>query len=352
MAKASLATLWVPDIWIQGLAERQATFPALFNSGAVKTTDLLNEIASGPGKTANIPFLKDITDQANEVQVESTAPVTVNGAPGDKNIFPILNRVTKNAFTAMASNVSGADVVGHCVGSMSERRLKQYQTTLIAMLRGMFGTGSQAANAAAPLSAVRLGGTTAEPFTEDGDNADPDANLFTGEMFIDATVLMGELADSLKGGALLMHPVIKGRLQKLDKLNFRTLKVESELPYELTFYRDCPIFVSSALVRAGATTGYVYDTYLLAQGTVGFGQKPQVADQADLASVSYFFDRDINDDLIWDRTRTAFGVDGVAFTGAPAGSSATDAELGTVGNWTLKYSSANRVGAVAIRTNG
>ena len=69
MAIQQLATLWTPDIWIPGIAEKQATFPSLFNSRAVKRTNLLTELASGPGTFANVPFLKDITDQANEVQV-------------------------------------------------------------------------------------------------------------------------------------------------------------------------------------------------------------------------------------------------------------------------------------------
>jgi hypothetical protein len=40
------------------------------------------------------------------------------------------------------------------------------------------------------------------------------------------------------------------------------------------------------------------------------------------------------------------------WTGTPAGQSPTNAELGTVGNWTYTYQTANRAGAIAFRTNG
>jgi hypothetical protein len=38
--------------------------------------------------------------------------------------------------------------------------------------------------------------------------------------------------------------------------------------------------------------------------------------------------------------------------GAPAGQSASNAELQTAANWQLSFQSADRVGAVCVRTNG
>jgi hypothetical protein len=351
MAKQLLATLWTPDIWIPGIAEKQATFPHLFNSGAVRRTDLLTELASGPGTYANVPFLKDITDQTNEVQVEGTAPTTINGNAGDVCKFPILNRVTKSAWTAMSKNVSGADIMSHVWGTMGERRLKQYQTTLIAQLRGLLGTGTDAAGNAAALKDVRYGGSN-EPFSENGAAPTSD-KLMSPDIFIRAKALMGELADTLKNGCLFVHPDVLAQLEILDVYGFRTLQKPSDLPFTVTTYREVPIFTSSALRRAGSNSGYVYDTYLIANGTIGFGEKPQVADQADLSSLAYFYDRDLNDDIIWDRVRVAFGLDGTAAVPANyAASSATDAELQAIANWSLKYQSANRVGVVGVRTNG
>ena len=350
MAIQQLATLWTPAVWIPEMAERQQTYPSLFNSPAVVRPDRLKELATGEGTAANMPFLKDITDQANEVQIEHTAPTTINGAPGDVCKFPILNRVTKNAWTAMAKNVSGADIMGHVFDTMGMRRLKQYQTTLIAMLRGLCGTAG-AANGAGVLSGTRYGGTVAEPFTENGANA-ANQYLITPDIFIRAKALMGELAATLKEGVLFLHPDIKAALEILDAASFKN-GVQSGLPFTITTYREIPIFESEALRRAGTGNGFVYDTYLLAKGTIGFGAKDQVADQADMASLATFFDRDLNDDIIWDRVRIAMGIDGTAFDDSALGaSSATDAELQTVAKWALKYQSASRVGVVSIRTNG
>jgi hypothetical protein len=348
-----ISDLWVPDIWVQNMRERQATFAALFNSGIVITTDLMNTIAAGAGTSANVPFLKDITDQVDEIQVENTGPVTDNGQPGGVQNFPILNRVTKNSATALSGQVSGAspDPIAAIVDQLVERRLKQRQTTLISMLRGMFGTGATGLNAAGPLSGVRIGGTTGEPWTETGAAATQD-QLISPDLFIDAGAMLGELGDGLKNGALLVHPNVKARLQKLDALNFKTTIMPSELPWTIQTYRDVPIFTSVALARAGSVSGYVYDSYLITKGAVGYGEKPQQGDTTDVASLQYFRDRDKNNELIYDRTRFILGLNGMKWIGTPGGQSATNAELETVGNWSLVFQSANRVGVAAFRTNG
>lgn len=346
----AIANLWTPDIWIPAMRERQATFPALFNSGSVVRSELFDAIASGAGTSAHVPFLHDITDQTDEIQVENTAPTTDNGQPGDVPIFPILNRVSKNSVGALAMQVSGVDPMAAIIDQLVMRRLKQRQATLIATLRGLFASAG-ANSAAAALQDVRLSCGGAEPFIEAGLQA-TEANLFSPDRFIDAKALMGELGDTLRNGCLFMHPNIKARLEKLDALNFKSIIKPSELPFDIQTYRDIPIFLSTSLVRAGTTNGYVYDTYLISKGTVGYGEKPQQGDTTDVASLQYWRDRDLNNELIWDRTRFVLGVNGTRWGGTTGGQSATNAEMQVAASWTLMFTTANRVGAVCIRTNG
>ncbi len=353
----TIGNLWIPQVWTQNLRERQATFPALWNAGIVTRADLFDAIASGPGISANVPFLNDITDQGDEVQVENTAPVTDNNQPGATQVFPLMNRVKKNSSTALAAQLSGADPMAAIIDQMTENRLKNRQKTLIALLRGLFasaGSGLGAAGyVAGALDAVKVNYGGQEPFSENGLAAGVN-NLFSPDMFIDAKALMGELGDLLKQGCLLVHPNIKARLEKLDSLNFKSIIMPSELPWTITTYRDIPIFTSASLVRAGTVGGYVYDSYLVAKGMVAYGEKPQQGDTTDVASIQYWRDRDLNNELIWDRTRFILGVNGTKWVGtaANANNGPTNAELQTPGNWQMVFQSANRVGAVCIRTNG
>lgn len=345
----SITNLWDPDIWVAGLKERQATYPSLLNSGAVVDNGVLDAIATGPGTSANAPFLKDATDADDEVQVEDTAPTTDNTLTSGLNVVTILNRVCQNSSTALAAQVSGVNPVQACIDVIAERRLKQRQKTALAMLRGLFGTAG-ARNGAGCLSAVRLGGTTAEPFTEDGANAD-ETQVISPKLFIKAKMLLGELANELKNGVFWCHPNIRAQLEILDAENFKD-GVPSELPFTVTTYRGVPIFDSESLVRPGTTSGYVYDCYLLGRGVIGKGEKAQQGDTIDVASLQMDTDKAKNNEIIYDRTRFVMHVDGTKWVGTPAGQSATNAELQTVGNWNLVYSSASRVGGVAFRING
>lgn len=346
-----ISDLWIPAEWVNALHERQATFPSLFNSGVAARGELFDGFAAGPGNTVNIPFFKDITDQADEVQVENTAPATDNGQPSGLMVATQLNRVSKNSSGAMAAQMSGSNPTAAIVSAIAERRLKQRQTTLISILRGAFGTGAQALNAAAPLSANRLGGVTAEPFSETGVGA-PAGDFMSPTLFVNSCTLLGELADGLKQGCFLVHPNIRAALQILDSLNFKTLQKPSDLPFDLETYRDVPMFVSNNLVRAGGVNGFVYDSYIISKGTVAYGEKPQQGDTIDVASLAYFQDKANNNEIIYDRTRSILHLDGMKWVGTPAGQSPSNAELGTVGNWNLVYQTASRVGAVAMRTNG
>jgi len=347
----TIADLWIPDVWISQMQEKQATFPSVFTSGIVTRTPQLDTIASGAGVSANIPFFKDITDQADEIQVENTAPVTDNGQPSGKMVATILNRQTKNSVTALSGQVSGSDPLGVIISQLVERRLKQRNTTLIATLRGLFASAG-AANAAGALIANRYAGGAGgtEIFVEDG-AAVTAANLITPDVFIYSKALMGEQADDLKNGVFLCHPNVKARLESLDSLNFKRTTLPSELPFDIATYRDIPIITSSKLVRAGGVSGLVYDSYLIAKGTVGYGEKAQAGDVVDVASLQYWRNPDLNNEFIYDRTRFVLHVNGTKWVGNPAGESAANAELQAAGNWQLSWQTANRIGAVCFRTN-
>ncbi len=347
MSLATLSNLWTPDVWIKGMREKQATFPSILNSGIAVSTDLFNVIASGAGVSANIPFFKDLSDQADAIQVENTGP-TVQGITSGLQICPILNRETANQVTALAAQVSGGDVVGEFTDALAKRRLKQRDATLIALVRGAFA-GLGASGASAALEDVRL-----DLFDETGDDASAD-QTFGPDIFIDGKALLGELADDLIGGALLVHPDVMASLEKQDKDSFMP-GLQSSLPFAFRTYRGIPIFTSSRLTRAGTTNGFVYDSYLFASGVVGLGEKPQVggtpaSPAIDVASLNYNPDVNLNNERIYDRTRFVMHLNGLKYTGTPSGQSATNTELGTAADWDLVYTTANRAGIVCIRTN-
>lgn len=343
MSVTNIANLWTPDIWIPAIREVLATRPSLFTSGAVAQNGQLNALASGPGTVVNMPFFTDPTDTDDEIQVEST-DVNVGNIASSKMIGVICNRQHAKGATALSAAVSGEDPIGEVTASLGMTRLKQRHKTALALLRGVLGTGTEAANSAnGCLRANRF-----DYFDEDGTDAD-DSQMMDVDKFIDAKSAMGELADTLANGALFVHPTVLGGLEKQDITAF---SIKSQGPYTIRTYRGIPIVLSESLRRAGTTAGYVYETFLLANGSLGYGEKPQQGDVQDVASLQIDLNRYKNDQVVIDRTRFVMHPNGCRWGGTPGGQSPTNAELQTCSNWTFVFSTTNRSGMVAIRTNG
>jgi hypothetical protein len=344
MAQTSIADLWTPDIWITGANEKMNTLPSLISSPIVKRVTEFDALAAGGGVTVNVPYFRDITDQADAPQVEGTQP-TMQKLTSGKQIAPMLNRETGLASTSLAAAVSGSDPVANILGQIATRRQKQRQATLVNICRGIFGFSS------VPGGAGALKNVRNDVFLEAG--ANPGNNqLISPFVFADTIALLGELADSTIGGGILMHPLIRAILIKQDQIAFEHYSTQEGTKLET--YKGYRVFVSNLLVRAGAQGGYVFDTYVFAPGVFAWGEKPQIdgAQKADAASMRLWVNPQTNVEEIYDRTRFMLHPNGLRWIGNPAGQSASNAELATAANWSLDYSTPDRCGVVCLRSNG
>lgn len=348
MAQTTISDLWTPDIWRQGAEEKARSFPSLLNSAVVVQTPELDEIATGAGISANIPFYKDISDDEDEIQVENTAPTDGEITSG-LQVAPILNRVKSYNVTALAGQVSGASPapMDQIFSKIGFGRTKRKQRAVISTLRGVFGGGDEASGSAS----VALNGARVDSFTETGLSASADQKM-SPDLFIAACALQGELDEMLMNGAIFTHPNVVAQLNILDKQSFKD-GVESALPFKVRTYRGIPIFTSRTLARAGTANGYVYETYVLSAGCIGIGAKPQSSKVGDTAHLILDETAIAKNNLaVFDRNRYLVHINGTKWVGTPGGQSATNAELATVANWQLVYQSEDRVGGVLIRTNG
>lgn len=339
----AISDLWVPSIWVQGLNERLNTFPSLLTSGIAQRNELFDGYAAGAGTSVNLPYFRDITDQADAVQVENAQPTRQVIGSG-KQIAALLNRETANDATALAKQVSGATPVDAILGQLAVRRQKQRQTTLLNISRGLFDFSAVPNNATGCLRNVRY-----DIFLEAGATP-PAAQMISGPAFIDAVSLLGERTADVVGGAIVMHPTVRATLLKLDQISFEHFSTQEGIRLET--YKGLRVFVSNLLRRAGATSGFVYDTYIFAPGVFAWGEKEQRGDVVDVASLSYWHDTPKNVEEIYDRSRFILHPNGCKWVGTPAGQSATNAELATAANWNLDYQSADRCGIVCLRSNG
>lgn len=340
-----IADLWVPDVWVMGLKERIASFPSFFTSKSVSKSPMADALANGAGLTGQLPFIKDFSDTVDQIQVESTAPET-NKITSGKQIATIMNRVTPFSAAALAAQVSGADPVSDILNGLFFTRMKQRNASLISMLRGIFGNALTVSTT--PATSTALKNVDARNAVITGTPAA--GNYISSTQFLLEIGRLGEVVSGLLRGVLVCHPIIKQKLIAMDESSYQIIPSQNG---SMEVYKGFQILTSNSLVTAvPATSLSIYETYVLGEGVFSYGEKPQVGDQIDVASLQLFLNKQTNDTEIYDRTRFVMHPEGVSFTGTPSGQSVTNAELATTGNWTLATQSADRCGMVRILTNG
>lgn len=332
----SLADAYIPAVWRDGLEEKSNAAVSLLNSAAVVKSPVFGELASGPSHLATLPFFRDISGQDDEVQVERTAP-GIQGLGVGSQVAILLNRVTANDLTAEARDLGHKDPAGDFLGRIARRRLAQRQKTLLAILRGAFGS------ALAPNSLANFVETAAG------------AKFFSVDIFFDAMQRLGNLEQSLAGGAIVTHSKVLAGMKKADEIAY--LRASDGSPF-LPAYKGLPIYIDDSLVRTGTTSGFVYDTYLLAPGTIGWGEKPQEFNEpgakevVGVATFNVKCDSNLNVESLFDRRRELLHLDGLKWVGTDKAGKNTNADLALPANWALAYDTPAKVGAIRLQTNG
>lgn len=340
-AVTAIGDLWTPAVWIPGVREAVTRLPSLINSGIVVRSPKFDEVAAGGGTQGDMPFFKE-PDIADQPQVASTTP-PITGLTSGKQICTILNREWAIGSDGIAGGVSGTDPVREAMETIAAVRLRQRQVTLLNTIRGVMGNAAAPGAGAAAFKSLRN-----DIFLEAG-AAPASGQLFSSGAFADTTSVFGEIREKLKGGAVLCHSVIETAMIKQDEITFIKSSTGDII---LRLYKGIPLFISDLLVRNGGTSGKVYDTYIFTPGAVAMGDKLQTSNVGDIASLTKKEDAGPNTVAFFDRTRFVMHPSGAKWVGAPAGQSATNAELATEGNWTLAYGDVKNAGVCCLRTNG
>lgn len=335
-AITGISDLWLPSVWIDGMAETLPIGTSFMGSSVVVSSPELNAAAIGGGSTINVPFFQE-PDQADALQVENTG-VTPGAIGSGTQIAARLNRRVDIGATALAGGLSGSDPIGYAIGVIGTLRRRNQQRSLFSTLAGLFGTAW--ASLSKDVATLETGATPAS------------TKLFDGDFFADATGLLGERRALVSGGAMVVHPDIESAMIKQDDIEFIR---PSEGVISMPFYKGrIPVYTMKELKRAGTTSGFVYDSYLFAPATVGTGYKPQSNMTGDTSALLIDEDKDKNNVIVRDFTSGYIHPNFAKWTGTAANASGgpTNVELATAGNWASAAADLENVGIVRMRTNG
>ncbi len=188
---------------------------AFYESGIVVRNSLLDGIANAPGKTAELPFWRDI-DADNEPNLSNDNPAT----EGDTHKIIQGDQVARKAFlnkglseTDLASELAmGGDAMRRIRARVDTYWMRQWQRRLVASCNGIYANNIKASGS---------GGNDADMVYDASGATNDDvgaATVFNRQNFTTAAFTAGDAYD--RAEAVAVHSVVYKRMIDNDDIDF------------------------------------------------------------------------------------------------------------------------------------
>lgn len=290
-----------------------------FMSGVINQNALLNELASDAGKTAELPFWKDLdgsveTNYSSDNPASSATPQKVTQG----------EQIARKAFVNQGWQVAdlaselamGEKAMDHIRNRTDAYFMRQWQRRLIAATNGILAD-----------NVANDSGDMVEDVASESIAGQSASTLFNRDAFTEAVFTMGDAATDLS--AIAVHSAVHKQMVKNDDIVYIP---DSQGNLTIPTYMGLRVIVDDGLtVTAGTTDGFKYTSVLFGADAFGYGVgSPDVpveiereAAQGDGGGI----------ETLWVRNTWILHPFGFQQTGTPAGNSFTQAELATAAVW-------------------
>ncbi len=340
-AITKIADVIVPSVFLPYMQERTAQLSAFRSSGVVVRDATIDELASGKGKTFDLPFWQDIS---GPLQVESqllsdSTPLETKKITTAEQIAIAHGRGEGWQANSLVRYLTAEDPMKAIADLVANYWAIDEQDMLLATADGIF------ANNASADSSDLINNIAAE-----ATGSVSDATKISASAIIDAEALLGDAGKKL--GAIAMHSQVYYRLKKLDLIDFIP---DSEGKEQIAIYQGKRVIVDDRLSRAGTTSGTVYKTYLFAGGAFQMGEAElgSVPIEGGFGTEALEMARDAaaGANKLYSRRRFILHPHGFKWLSVTlAGLSPTNAELKLTANWDRVFEKKN-VRIVQLLTN-
>jgi len=305
MAATSLAQMIVPEEFNDYVQNVSTEKNVLLTSGIA--TDMSAEIdAQLEGTTVNMPHFNDLDSELEDVVIDDTKDLTVDGITTGQDVAVKLLRAKAFGSTDLAGDLAGADpmaAIGNRFGTYWNRR---DQRTVLSILAGAMGSASMASN----VNDISAGVGAAAQFDVDS--------------FIDSTFLLGDEAGGLT--AVAVHSLTLKAMVKADLIDFIP---DSQGKLTIPTYLGKTVLVDDSMPTSGTGVDTIFTTYIFGAGALGFGSRsPKVP-----VGVGRDELKGMGQEYIVHRRQFVYHPRGIRWIGTAAGPTPTNAELANPANW-------------------
>jgi hypothetical protein len=327
MAKTKLVDIIVPDVFAPYALERTTQLSRVIQCGAVGTDPQFNALATGPAKTVDMPYWKDLTGDSEVLN--DSAELTPDKIIAGQDSAAVHNRGKAWGANVLTKWLGGDDPMASIADLVAGFWARDLQTMLMKTLEGLFDNTNGVLRLTHRLNIYT-------------DVASPaDTAKLTGTTFIDALQKLGD--HSLELVAVAMHSDVEASLRKRDLISFRP---DSEGKAAIEVFQGRRFFVDDGCPKVAGTNSPAYTTYIFGREAFAYGagaMDPQDAAEIDRNALA-------SDTFLVNRKRFILHPRGVRWIGTAAGASPTNAELAAPANWS-KVSLDKNIRIVAVRHN-
>jgi len=336
-AAATLADIYDPTIFNNGVQEAAIELNAFVASGIIQLDARINAMASGPGSIGELPFYHGLANTepnyTNDDPTDDTTPAAITIS---KQVYASAHLHKSWSTMDLARELGSQDPLGAIMGRIGKYWAVNTEKRVIHSVTGLM-LDNIANNAGDMVKAVHsesIAGTS-------------DATKISAPAVIDAAATMGDHAGGLS--MMAMHSVVYTNLQKQNLID---MIPDARGEVNIPTYLGYRIIVDDSLVpRAGTADGYVYTTILFAVGSLAYGQgTPLVPSELERKPG---LGNGGGQDIIHSRGTEIIHPYGFAFsTSGIAAITATYAELKVATPWSRVFANRKNVGIAFLTTNG
>ncbi|MEC9061498.1 MAG: phage coat protein [Pseudomonadota bacterium] len=291
---------------------------AFFESGIVTSSPLLNELANGPGKTAELPFWNDL-DASSEVNYSTSNPADV--AVPEKVVQG--EQIARKAFVNkgwsaadLASELAmGENAMTHIRNRTDMYFMRQWQKRLIAATNGILAdnVANDGGDMVIDVASATVAGETS-------------ATRFSRSNFTAAAFTLGDAFEMT--GAIAVHSQVYKQMVDQDDIDFIP---DANGRLVIPTYMGKRVIVDDGMTVTATTDGFKYTTVLFGAGAFGYGEGSPIMPVEVEREASQGNGGGI--ETLWRRNTWLLHPAGFQNTGTPAGESFTLAELGAATAW-------------------
>ena len=302
MAVTQITNLVVKPEFAARVQALSTTKSALFQSGIVATDPAIAALAKSEGATFTLPYWNDISGDS---EVGSDNPNTVitpsNIAMSYETAIKLFRTNAWSAMDITKSIGAGDDPLERIANLIAGWWTRDMQTILISALTGIF---------ASALTSTHVHDVTSG------------STALSADVILDGKQKLGDAADSLS--AIVMHSAKYTALQKALLIDYIGAEGDIRFPtflgYRVIVDDSCPVANGN------------YTTYLFGPGSVAYGEgSPKVPTEYLRSPLA---GNGAGQETLVTRREFIFHPRGLRWTSSSmAGSSPTNAELATAGNW-------------------